>query len=127
MLYALREAGQTAKPSKCVWGTCSLEYLGHDIGDGLVSVPEARIKALRDFYRPINQKGLRAFLGTAGYYRMLIPEFAKWTGPLIVALKTGSPCFIEWDKCRTNAFNNLVNVLCDEHTLILPLKSVDSM
>ena len=64
MLYALREVGLTAKPSKCVWGTCSLEYLGHEIGDGLVSVPQARIKALRDFHRPTNQKGLRTFLGT---------------------------------------------------------------
>ena len=47
VLEALSEAGLTAKPSKCVWGARSLEYLGHKIGDGLVSVPEARIKALR--------------------------------------------------------------------------------
>ena len=44
VLEALREAGLTAKPSKCVWGARSLEYLGHEIGDGLVSVPDARIK-----------------------------------------------------------------------------------
>ena len=64
--------------------------------------------------------GLRAFQGTAGYYRRFIPEFAKWTGPLFAALKKDAPSFIQWDKCRTNAFNHLVNVLCDEHTPTLP-------
>ena len=83
-------------------------------------VPEARIKALRDFHRPNNQKGVRAFLGITGYYRRFIPEFTKWVSPLFVALKKGAPCLIEWDKCRTNAFNHLVNVLCDENTLTLP-------
>ena len=34
VLEALREAGLTAKPSKCMWGAHSLEYLGHEIGDG---------------------------------------------------------------------------------------------
>ena len=120
VLDALREAGLTAKPNKCVWGARSLEYLGHEIGDGLVSVPEARLKALRYFHRPTNQKGLWAFLGTAGYYRRFIPEFAKWVGPLFPALKKGIPYFIQWDKYRTNAFNYLANVLCDEHTLTLP-------
>ena len=35
-------------------------------------------------------------------------------------MKKGVPCFILWDKCRTNAFNHLVNVISDKHTLTLP-------
>ena len=31
VLAFLKEAGLTAKPSKCVWGTTSLEYLGHKL------------------------------------------------------------------------------------------------
>ena len=69
---------------------------------------------------PTNQKRLKDFLGTSGYNRRFIPEFAKWAGPLFAALKKDAPCFIQWDKCLTNAFNHLVNVLCDEHTLTLP-------
>ena len=46
ILASLRQAGLTAKPSKCVWGATSLEYFGHKIGGGLVDVPEARVKAL---------------------------------------------------------------------------------
>ena len=32
----------------CVWGARSLSYLGHMIGAGYTSVPEARIKAIID-------------------------------------------------------------------------------
>ena len=39
VLEALNEAGLTAKPNKCVWGARSLEYLGHGVGNGLVSIP----------------------------------------------------------------------------------------
>ena len=63
VLHALREAGLTAKPSKCVWGWGGggggggahfLQYLGHKIGDG-------RVKALRDYHKLTNQKGFRVF------------------------------------------------------------------
>ena len=106
VLDALKEAGLTAKPSKCMWSARPLEYLGHKIGDWF----RGKDKGFNDFHRPTNQKGLRAFLGTTSYYRRFIPEFAKWAGPLFAALKMGAPCFIQWDKCRTNAFNHLVNV-----------------
>ena len=120
VLEALRKAGLTAKPDKCVWGAQSLEYLGHEVGNGVVSVPEARVKALRDFARPINKKGLRAFLGTAGYYRRFIPGFSQRAGPLYDALKRGAPNFVGWTGEQIGAFNHLICVLCDTHTLTLP-------
>ena len=98
ILASLRQAGLTAKPSKCVWGATSLEYLGHKIGRGLVDVPEARVKALRNYIRPINQKGIRAFLGTVNYYRKFIPNCARWAAPLNDALKKGAPGVVEWNK-----------------------------
>ena len=91
VLEALREVGLTAKPNKCVWGARTLEYLGHEIGNGLVSIPKAGVKALSDYRKPKNQKGLRAFLGTAGYYRRFIPDFARWAGPMFDTLKMGAP------------------------------------
>ena len=49
ILEVLKRHGLTAKPSKCVWGARTLEYLGHIVGDGKVAVPEARVQAIRDF------------------------------------------------------------------------------
>ena len=78
------------------------------------------MKALSDYDKPKNQKGLRAFLGTAGYYRRFIPDFARWAGPLFDALKKGAPCVLEWNVRQSTSFNRLIHVLCDEHTLTLP-------
>ena len=77
-------------------------------------------KALKDYIRPTNQKGLRAFLGTAGYYQKFIPEFSQWAGPLFKVLKKGAPCSLAWDKHMCASFKHLISVLCHEHTLTLP-------
>ena len=120
VLAALKKAGLTTKPSKCVWGATSLEYLGHKIGNRVVSVPEVRVKALQDYIRPTNQKGIRAFLGTINYYRRFIPDCARWAAPLYNTLKKGAPCVVEWNKKQCDSFQHLVSVLCNEHTLTLP-------
>lgn len=78
------------------------------------------MKALRDFARPIDKKGSRAFLGTARYYWRFIPKFARRAGPLYDALKKGVPNFVGWMGSQIGAFNHLVYVLCDAHTLTLP-------
>ena len=38
VLVALRQAGLTANPSKCTWGGRSVEFLGHNIGTGRMSI-----------------------------------------------------------------------------------------
>ncbi len=37
---------------ECEFGKAKLEFLGHIVGDGEVSIPEARVKALRDHPQP---------------------------------------------------------------------------
>ena len=119
VLQALRQAGLTAKPSKCVWGAKSLTYLGHTVGYGLVQVPEARVLALKNFRFPVNKKQLRSFLGTAGYYRRFIPGFSGRAGPLYDTLKKEAPFMLEWDGQMIGAFNYLVSVLCSSSILWL--------
>ena len=55
VLERLRKNGLTAKPSKCEWGASSLTYLGHVVGAGKVSIPEARVDAIRNFRRPVTK------------------------------------------------------------------------
>ena len=103
-----------------MWGAHSLEYLGHHVGMGKVRVPEVRVRAMKDYVRPTSQKGLRAFLGVAGYYRRFMPDFSRWVGPLFGALKKGSPVKIEWRESMSDAFVYLTNALSCEHTLTMP-------
>ena len=49
VLDALRVAGLTANPLKCVKGAHSLEYLGHHVGMGKVRLPEVRVRAMKDY------------------------------------------------------------------------------
>ena len=63
---ALKDAGLTASPSKCVFGARSLSYLGHLVGVGYVSVPEARVRAIKEYRRPVTRRDLRAFWAWSG-------------------------------------------------------------
>ena len=58
VLEALRKNGLKVKASKCQWGAKSLVYLGHEVGCGRVSVPEAKVEAIRKF---VNLKQRRIF------------------------------------------------------------------
>jgi len=43
VLTALRQAGLTAKPSKCKWEKSHLDYIGHRVGSRKFAVPEQRV------------------------------------------------------------------------------------
>lgn len=126
VLEALADAGLTANPSKCVWGARSLSYLGHMVGVGFISVPEARVKAIKEYQRPVTKRDLRAFLGTVGYYRRFIPGFAGRAGPLFAALKKGLPDTLCWSDDMSNAYQYLSNSLCSSSVLCLP-RSTDHL
>ena len=73
----LRQAGLRAKPSKCCWGIAFLSYLGHVAGKGKVSVPECKVKSIREFVKPVIKKDLHPFLvllGTTGNSCESIPR-----------------------------------------------------
>ncbi len=48
LLEVLNEAGLTCKRSKCVFGKRRLTFLEHEIGDGVVRVPEARVHMIEE-------------------------------------------------------------------------------
>ena len=70
VLEASRANNMMAKTLKSKWGAWSLEYLGHTLGDGKVSVPEVKMRAIKEFIRPVTKKDLRLLLGTTSYYRL---------------------------------------------------------
>ena len=90
------------------------------IGNGVVSVLEARVKALTDYIRPTNQEGIRVILGTINYYWRFIADCARWAAPLNDTLKKGAPCVVEWNKKQCDSLQHLVSVIWNEHILTLP-------
>ncbi len=63
LLEVLKEAGLTCKRSKCVFGKRRLTFLGHEIGDGVVHVPEARVRAIEEHPTPQNEEATVCLLG----------------------------------------------------------------
>ena len=52
LFEVLRQAGLTCKKVKCSFGRRTLEFLGHQIGGGRISVPAARVEAIRSHPLP---------------------------------------------------------------------------
>ena len=65
----LLQAGMTVRPSKCIFGVCSVEFLGHQLQHGSVGLHEDNVTKIRDAPRPSTKKQIRPFMGLAGYYK----------------------------------------------------------
>jgi hypothetical protein len=69
-------------PRKCVFGSDSVEYLGHTLsGDG-VRPGQDKAKAMQTAQPPRSVKELRSFCGLANYFRSYIVQFAIKAAPL---------------------------------------------
>ena len=91
VLKRLRQAGLKLKPSKCALLQAKVQYLGHVVSaDGISTDPE-KIEAVRDCPPPSDLKELQAFLGTVGYYRQYLADFATIAKPLTVLTSKGTP------------------------------------
>ena len=101
----LKRAGLTAKPSKYQWAKRTLEYLGHVVGNGRVSVPEAKVEALKNYVRPKTKAQLKYFLGLTGYYRRFILNYANYSKPLNVKTKMEAPLTMDWDKVSLDIYS----------------------
>ena len=123
VLNRFQQHGLTVKPSKCQWGSTSIEFLGHVAGDGHISVPDCRVQAIRDYKKPVNQRDLRSFLGIIGYYRHFIKDYAQHSIHLTNATRKSVPVELVWSDEMYNEFLYLCNVLADTCSLIVPQDS----
>ncbi|KAL5764630.1 hypothetical protein ACOSQ2_017224 [Xanthoceras sorbifolium] len=71
-----------AKESKCQFGVRQVDYLGHVISEDGVAVDPTNIQAVMEWPIPTTAKGVRGFLGLAGYYRKFIQGFGNIAAPL---------------------------------------------
>jgi len=69
---ALRTHELHLKRSKCSFGSSSVAYLGHVISAGGVAMDSAKVEAVASWPEPRSARGVRGFLGLAGYYRKFI-------------------------------------------------------
>ncbi|KAL9963057.1 hypothetical protein ACROYT_G032222 [Oculina patagonica] len=126
-LEALRELfkrllqfGMTVRPSKCIFGVDSVEFLGHQLQCGLVGLHEDNVAKIRDAPRPSTKKQIRSFMGLAGYYRDFIPNFAAVVAPLSDLTRKGQPNRVEWGEAQERAYQSVKAHLTSTPILHLP-------
>lgn len=105
------------KPSKCSFGQSQIGYLGHVVCNGTVAPDPSKIQGVLDWPAPKTVKGLRGFLGLAGFYRRFVQNYAHIAHPLTDLLKKNA---FEWSVLARQAFVALKQALATAPVLSLP-------
>ena len=117
VLSALRAHHLHLKRSKCSFGASSVAYLGHVIAEGGVAMDADKVAAVAAWPPPRSARGLRGFLGLAGYYRKFIRDFGIIAAPLTRLLRRDA---FAWDDDATTAFEALKRALTTGPVLQMP-------
>ena len=77
VLWHIHQAGLTAQPKKCVLAQQEVQYLGHILSRVVIRPQKDKNEAIRDCPQPQTKKDIQFFLGLAGWYRWLVPNFVQ--------------------------------------------------
>ncbi|GKC42138.1 reverse transcriptase domain-containing protein, partial [Tanacetum coccineum] len=92
--------------------------LGHKVSGASLEVDKAKINVISKLPPSTNVKGIRSFLGHAGFYRRFIKDFSKISRPLTKLLEKNTP-FEFNDECH-EAFNSLKEKLTCTLVIVSP-------
>ena len=92
--------------------------LGHKISSKGIEVDKAKVDIIEKLQYPTNVKGVRSFLGHAGFYRHFIKDFSKISKPLCKLLEKDTP-FDFTDACKI-AFDRLKMALISSSVIVAP-------
>ncbi|GJU55029.1 reverse transcriptase domain-containing protein [Tanacetum coccineum] len=92
--------------------------LGHKISKSGLEVDRAKVEVIAKLPHPTSVKGVRSFLGHAGFYRRFIQDFSKIARPMTHLLEKETP-FVFSEEC-VDSFNTLKRRLTEAPILIAP-------
>lgn len=129
----LHDYGLSLKPSKCVFGVASIDFLGFTVSENGIAPLQERVHAIKNFPLPTTISQLRRFLGMYNFYRRFLPKAAQTLAPLNqflegkrnnkksnrVSKKTDIK--LEWSDEALNAFSEAKNALASATLLRHPI------
>ena len=121
VLETLRNNGLFIKPSKCLWGQQSIDFLGHNITSKGIKPIDSKVEAISNFPKPTTVKKLQEFNGMVNFYHRFIPKLATIMSPLYETLKQ-KPKVLHWSPDMQKAFENTKRALAHATTLSYPIK-----
>ncbi|GJS82343.1 reverse transcriptase domain-containing protein [Tanacetum coccineum] len=92
--------------------------LGHKISKSGIEVDRAKVDVIAKLPHPTTVKGVRSFLGHAGFYRRFIQDFSKIARPMTHLLEKETP-FVFSKDC-IDSFKTLKKKLTEAPILVVP-------
>ncbi|XP_022873478.1 uncharacterized protein LOC111392376 [Olea europaea var. sylvestris] len=92
--------------------------LGHRISRKGIEVDKAKIQVIEKLPPPTSVKGIRSFLGHAGFYRRFIKDFSKITKPLCSLLEKNTQ--FDFSQECLHSFNTLKEKLITTPIIVAP-------
>jgi hypothetical protein len=122
----LRDAG-VSRLNKCHLFRLRVNYLGHVIEPGKLSVQATEFDTILKSKLPLTKTELRAFLGICNVYRRFILTFATIAAPLTRHLRNVSPDSFDLEESpdAVAAFEQLRSISTSRPTLALPNKGLE--
>jgi hypothetical protein len=118
VLEKLRSNQLYAKFSKCEFWLTEVDFIGHVISAGGVSVDPGKVKDVLNWMSPATVSDIRSFLGLAGYYSRFIKDFSKIAKPMTKLLEKNKT--FKWTKECQASFEELKKRLTSSPVLVLP-------
>ncbi|WVZ87893.1 hypothetical protein U9M48_034468 [Paspalum notatum var. saurae] len=118
VLQKLREHKLYAKFSKCDFWIEEVKFLGHVISNEGIAVDQSKVSEVQNWKIPEDVKGIRSFLGLAGYYRRFIEGFSKIAKPMTALLEKNIK--FQWTSACQKAFEELKKRLTTAPVLTFP-------
>ena len=118
VLQRCEETNLVLNWEKCHFMVQEGVVLGHKISSRGIEVDKAKVEVIEKLPPPTSVKGVRSFLGHAGFYRRFIKDFSKITKPLCNLLIKDAPFKIT-DECLI-AFNRLKRELISAPIITAP-------
>src|SRR5690606_4251770 len=109
----LQKYGLVVNSSKCVFGSSTVDFLGHRVSsNGIAPLPE-KIDAIKNFPRPETRSALRRFLGLVNFFRRFIPQCATVLDSLnaMLAGKAAKNAPLTWSSHANHSFARIKEAL----------------
>lgn len=128
ILRKLFDANMRVSLEKSKFFKTSVEYLGFVVSTKGITTSPTKIEAIVNYNLPSTLRGLRSFLGLAGYYRRFVKDYAAIARPLTKYLcgdnghtsaKQSKHVKITFDTEALHAFDKLKQLLSSEDVLLL--------
>nr|GEU41819.1 reverse transcriptase domain-containing protein [Tanacetum cinerariifolium] len=118
MLQRYEDTNLVLNWEKCHFMVKEEIVLGHKIFKNGLELDRAKVDVIAKLPHPTTVKGVRSFLGHAGFYRRFIQDFSKIARPMTHLLEKETP-FVFSKNC-IDAFETLKKKLTEAPILVVP-------